>query len=224
MNWAGKTWALLRKRASAVSAGAGALAFVVAILSLIVAALQAGLLFTQRATPYRAAIYVRQLEVAGDFAGVANAQLMRLNQIVRACQSGLLNGEQFVAQIKGYREGLDQLNNAYAETLVGFPTDDHAVATRIRDGNESIFNVAMASSPNCTTFRTQYDANDGDGEVRDISADVGTMLTALRTRLAVDSLSEAAPVAEMRKRIRTRRFIYPYAPVAEKPAAPDAPG
>lgn len=217
MNWPGKIWAFLRKRSAPISSGVGALGFVVAILSLIVAGLQAGLLYTQRATPYRTAVYVRQLEVAGDFAGVANAQLMRLNQIVRECDSGALGGGGFVARSKEYREGLDALNDAYAETLVGFPTRDHALATDIRDGNEAIFNAAIAPSEDCTAFRTRY-GNGGDALVSALSIDTGNMLARLRDRLAVDSMSSRPPVDELRKNAAAEPFVFPYSPAPEKPA------
>jgi hypothetical protein len=201
--------AWLRLRERPISAGVALLGFAVAILSLIVAGLQAGLLFSQRATPYRTAVYVRQLEIAGEFAGKAQEQSQRISDLRAYCQQRSSNPDGdalgYQTLLKDYRVGSEALNNAYAATQLSFPPGHYEQARSIRDSNARLFATIVGPATDCRSFIELYDANSGAASSATLSSNTATLITTLRTKLGVEGLSWPSPVAQRRKRVEQRK-------------------
>lgn len=191
--------AWLRQEDRPISSGVALASMAIALISVVVAALQAGLLFSQRATPYRTALYVRQLEVAGDFSGAAHEQWVRIINLHNDC-AARLNGE-VVEQLGDYRElarpfreGSQDLHKAYAGTLVTFPPEMHADARAIWTLNENLFDQVVLPAGDCRRFITLYRSVNAETWVADLDARTLAMVNDMRDQLGVRRLSWPEPI------------------------------
>src|SRR5262249_8282672 len=139
--------AWLRSRQRAVATGIAVLSFCVAVMASMVSIFQASLLYSQRLTPYRTALYVRQLELASDFAGASHEQWIRIINLYNDCDArlrGSVPDGDYKDISKDFRSGSEALHKAYAGTWVTFPSDVHTRAQTIWGINEFLFDHVVA--------------------------------------------------------------------------------
>jgi hypothetical protein len=183
-----------------ISAGVALLGFSVGALSMLVALFQAALLYSQRATPYRAAIYVRQLEVAENLVGAAIEQHIRIINLRNDCQhriSGAVGAPgDYAVLAQDFRSGAQALHIAYSATLASYPPEVHARARQIVDVHERLFDRIVAPSADCHGFMLRYDTFDGAGDTGRLYALTGELVNSLRTDMGVEALSWPPPVRE----------------------------
>lgn len=197
-----KVMAWLRQEDRPISSGVALVSLAIALLSVLVAALQAGLLFSQRATPYRTALYVRQLEVAGDFSGAAHEQWVRIINLHNDC-AARLNGNvieqpgDYRELARPFREGSQDLHTAYAGTLVTFPPEMHADARSIWTLNENLYDSVVLPAADCQRFIMLYRSTGAETWVNDLDAQTLAMVNELRVQLGVRRLSWPEPIKEV---------------------------
>lgn len=191
-------WFKLRERP--VLSAVALLGFGVAFLSLLIAALQAGLLYTQRATPYRTAIYVRQLEVTENFVGAANEQYLRIINLYNDCvyrvRGDLGSPADYIALSQEFRVGSQSLHVAYGATLASFPPEVHDRAHQILSLNEHLFDEIVAPAADCNVFLDFYGRNQGTETSSRLYNLTGEMVNELRSDMGIAALSWPAPVQE----------------------------
>ena len=192
-------WLKLRERP--ISAGVALVSFTIALLSMFVAAFQAALLYSQRATPYRTAVYARQLEVAEAFAGAAHQQHLRFINLYNDCIHRL-NGRvgstmDYVALSQDFRNGSQALHIAYGASLASLPSDVHAQAREILTLNEYLFDNVVAPSGDCSAFYQRAQEFEAEDRAQQIYTRTGDLVNHVRSAMGVDQLSWPAPVREV---------------------------
>lgn len=196
-----RTLAWLRLRERPISAGIALLGFGIGALSMLVALFQAGLLYSQRATPYRTAVYARQLEVAENLVGAAIVQHIRMINLRNDCQHRI---EGSVGDPRGdystlaqdFRSGAQSLHVAYSATLASYPADVHARAREIVDVHERLFDRIVAPSADCHGFMLRYDTFNGAQDTARLYTLTGDLVNSLRANMGVEALSWPEPVRE----------------------------
>jgi hypothetical protein len=174
---------------------------VIAVLSMLVATFQALLLYSQRATPYRTALYVRQLEVSEDFVGAAYQQHIRFINLYNDCIHRL-NGRvgsamDYVALSQDFRNGAQALHIAYGATLTSLPSDTHAEAREISRINELLFDNVVAPAGHCGAFYELAQQNNAGELATQLYTRTGALANHIRTPMGVDQLSWPDPVREV---------------------------
>ncbi len=192
-------WLKLRERP--ISSGVALMSFAIALLSMVVAAFQAMLLYSQRATPYSTAIYARQLEVAEDFTGAAHQQHLRFINLYNDCihrLSGRVGSTMdYVALSQDFRNGSQALHIAYGASLASLPSDVHDQAREILTINEYLFDNVVAPSGDCRVFYERAQEYDAEARAQQIYARTGELVNHVRGAMGVDQLSWPAPVREV---------------------------
>lgn len=192
-------WLKLRERP--ISSGVALMSFVIALLSMAVALFQALLLYTQRATPYRTAVYARQLEVAEDFVGAGYQQHIRFinlyNDCIHRLQGRVGSPDDFVALSQDFRGGAEALHIAYGATIATLPSETHAKAQEISAINEFLFDKIVAPAGDCHAFYALAQEHDAEGNVRQLYTLTGELANHIRKPMRIDRLSWPAPVREL---------------------------
>src|SRR5262249_8625317 len=157
-----------RSRQRGLATGVAVASFCVALVSSTVSLFQASMLYSQRFTPYQTALYVRQLQIAGDFAGAAHEQWLRIinlhNDCVDRVNGNVPDGDyKFLAV--DFRSGSEALHKTYEGTLLAFPDTVHEHAQSIWRINEDLFDRAVAPSADCSAFLTHWREINASDEV-----------------------------------------------------------
>jgi hypothetical protein len=159
MNWR-RLLAWLRLRERPISAGVALLSLIVALLSSLAALVQAGLLVGQLWTPYRTALYVRQLEAAGDYYAAAHEQWAAIIDLNQQCQervrAGLNSEEDFWKLSERFRTGATRLHGAYSATIASFPGALHHDAAIVWNRNERLMEQVVSPATSCSRFTELY--------------------------------------------------------------------
>jgi hypothetical protein len=183
---------------------------IVAVLASAAAVVQAIVLAGQVWTPYRTALYVRQLEVAGDYYAAVHEQwaaVIDLNQQCLQPQNRYAGEAAFTTLSRRFRDGSIKLHTAYAGTIASFPDILHDDAARIWTENEFYVEKLVMPSADCDAFvetyedlgiRARADAMHGSSQV---------LVDDMRILLRVDRWSRTDLDAERRRRdaLRERR-------------------
>lgn len=176
---------------------------VVAVLASLAAVVQAIVLAGQVWTPYRTALYVRQLEVAGDYYAAVHEQwaaIIDLNQQCLQSQNRYAGEATFTTLSQRFRDGTIKLHAAYAGTIASFPDILHDDAGAIWTENEYYVENVVMPSADCDAFvrkyeslgiRTRADAMHGSSQV---------LVDDMRILLRVDRWSRTDLDAERRRR------------------------
>lgn len=195
-----RTLAWLRLRERQISAGVALLGFGVGFLSILVAVFQAGLLYSQRATPYRTAVYARQLEIAENLVGAAHEQHLRLinlhNDCVHRVNGRLGDSRDYIGLSQDFRSGAQALHIAYGATLASYPAGVHERARQILAVHEGLYDEIVAPSGTCHDFLIlyrQHDASSGNARLYELT---GQLVNQLRQDMGVEALSWPEPVRE----------------------------
>jgi hypothetical protein len=195
--------AWLRSRQRAVATGIALASFCVALLASGVSLFQAGLLYSQRLTPYRTALYVRQLQLASDFAGAAHEQWLRIINLYNDC-GDRLRGEvpdgDYKDLARDFRSGSEGLHKAYAGTLVTFTDEVHASASRIWSINEDLFDHTVSPAADCATFVQLWGQTGANDKVDAMNNETHALVDQMRQELGVGQLSWPDPNEEAHHR------------------------
>jgi len=195
-----RTLAWLRFRERPISAGIALLGFAVGALSLLIALFQAGLLYSQRATPYRTAVYVRQLEVAENFVGAVYQQHIRIINLYNDCRHRLDGSvgtpSDYPALAADFLDGAQNLHAAYGAAATSLPREAHERAYDILMVHERLFDNLVAPSNNCRTFVDRYEIANGRTDNSELYTLTGELVNVLRTGMGVQALSWPDPVRE----------------------------
>lgn len=182
--------AWLKLREGPISAGVALASLCIAGLALIISLLQAALLFSQIETPYRTALYVRQLETGADYYGAAHEQWAAIIDLEDECDR--LNGqgsggsEELWTLSARLRTGSTNLHNAYAATLTTFPEALHPQALEIWNLNERLIENVLNEASNCGEFTTLYKDNDARARADEMNTRAATLMRDMRVLLHVN--------------------------------------
>ncbi len=195
-----RTLAWLRLRERPISAGVALLGFSVGALSMLVALFQAALLYSQRATPYRTAIYARQLEVTEDFVGAVYQQHIRIINLYNDCRHRLDGSvgqrSDYPTLAQEFRAGAQALHAAYGAAATSFPADIHERAHAIVLVHEDLFDNLVAPSGDCRTYVDRYQLANGRRNNSRLYEMTGELVNELRDKMGIEVLSWPAPVRE----------------------------
>jgi hypothetical protein len=148
---------LRRSRSDAVAGWS----LLVAVLASAASIVQAAVLAGQVWTPYRTSLYVRQLEVSGNYYAAAHEQWAAILDLsVQCALPENIDGDAaaFATLSQRFRTGSSALHSAYAGAVASFPELLHAKATRIWLDNEFMIEQVVMPSENCRAFVDAYDS------------------------------------------------------------------
>lgn len=179
----------------------------VAVFASIASVVQAGLLASQVWTPYRTSLYVRQLEVSGDFYGAAHEQwaaIIDLNTQCERAENRWGDSVAFRGHTERFLKGATDLHDAYAATAAAFPEQLHAPARRIWMQNEFLVEKVVLASANCNELVSNYGANDAFNRAEAMHNDAIRLLDDMRLLTRVDRWSRTDIENERARRERMR--------------------
>jgi hypothetical protein len=193
---------------------------VVAVLASLAAVVQAIVLAGQVWTPYRTALYVRQLEVASDYYGAAHEQWAAVIDLNLQClRPENIDGDTagFTVLNARFREGSTRLHDAFAGTIASFPDILHADAAHIWRENEYLVENVVMLSGNCHDFVRRYEELDIRERADAMHTSALTLVDDMRVLLRVDRWSRTDLAAERTRRevLRQRRKVRPSADGSE---------
>lgn len=182
--------AWLKLREGPISAGVALASLCVAVLALIISLMQAVLLFTQVETPYRTALYVRQLETGADYYGAAHEQWAAIIDLEDECSR--LNGQgsggsdELWTLSARLRTGSTNLHNAYTATITTFPEALHPQALEIWNLNERLIENVLNEASDCGAFTTLYKDNQARARADEMNQRAATLMRDMRVLLRVN--------------------------------------
>jgi|CXWL01.1.fsa_nt_gi hypothetical protein len=190
MTWLGRLWKWLRRSDRPIGAGVALVSLIVALLSSLAAVVQAALLFGQLWTPYRTALYVRQLEIAGDFNAAAHEQWAAIIDLRGQCQRrldlGMGDEADYWKLSERFRTGSTTFHNAYSAAIATFPARLHYDALQIWDLNERIVENVVNKSSECGAFIENFDAHNTDRRANVMNESARALVDDMRLLLRVD--------------------------------------
>lgn len=180
---------------------------IVAVLASIASAVQAGLLASQVWTPYRTSLYVRQLEVSGDFYGAVHEQwaaIIDLNAQCSRAENRWGDSIAFRSQTERFFKGSSALHDAYAATVAAFPEQLHDEARGIWMENEYLVEQIVLASANCDDLVKKYEAERGFNRAETMHNNAIRLLDDMRLLTRVDRWSRTDIERERARRERRR--------------------
>jgi hypothetical protein len=191
-----------------VATGVAVASLCIAALSSTVSVFQAIMLYSQRTTPYQTALYVRQLQMAGDFAGAAHEQWLSIinlhNDCVDRVNGNVPDGDYKYLAVD-FRTGSQALHKAYAGTQVTFPDTVYTQANTIWSINEDLFDHVVAPSADCTGFLQHWRDTGAEQKARQMNGATQGLVNQLRIELGVGELSSPQPLADLRRQAAARK-------------------
>jgi hypothetical protein len=194
--------AWFRSRQRGVSTAVAFASLCIAALSSTVSVFQAIMLYGQRSTPYQTALYVRQLQMAGDFAGAAHEQWLSIINLHNDCVdrvNGNVPDGDYKTLAVDFRSGSQALHKAYAGTQVTFADTAYDQANTIWSINEDLFDHVVAPSADCTGFLQRWADTGAEAKQRQMHSATQAFVDQLRTQLGVGALSSPQPLVDMRR-------------------------
>jgi len=180
---------------------------IVAVLASVASVVQAGLLASQVWTPYRTSLYVRQLEVSGDFYGAAHEQWAAIIDLYAQCarpENRWGDSIAFRGLTERYLAGSTALHDAYAATVSAFPEQLHDEARSIWSENERLVEQTVLASANCSDFVTNYDEIGAFNRAETMHNEAISLMDDMRLLTRVDRWSRTDIERERARRERMR--------------------
>lgn len=148
-------------------------------------------------TPYRTALYVRQLEVAAEFHAAAHEQWAAIIDLREQCRVAVSLGAGGPGDLwelsERFREGSTKLHEAYSATISTFPSLLHGRAREVWEYNETLVEQVLTPSRNCSEFVGYYDGRHGRATAEQINDQAGVVMNRMREQLSVDTWSRVDP-------------------------------
>jgi hypothetical protein len=194
-------WLKLRERP--ISAGVALASLGVALLATFAALMQAALLLSQVETPYRTALYVRQLETGANYYGAAHEQwaaIIDLNdECSRLIRQGRGGADDLWTLSARLRTGSTNLHTHYTATITTFPDVLHPQALEIWTLNERLIENVLNEAADCGTFTDLYKAENARARAEEMNTKAGVLIRDMRLLLRVDSWSRQDLERERRR-------------------------
>lgn len=176
-----------------ISAGVALSSLAIALLASAASVVQAGLLMSQVSTPYRTALYVRQLEVASEFHAAAHEQWAAIIDLREQCRVAVSLGGGGPGDLwelsERFREGSTKLHEAYSATISTFPGLLHSRAREVWTYNETLVERVLTPARDCREFVEYYDRRNGRATAEQINDQAGVVMNRMREQLSVDTWS-----------------------------------
>lgn len=224
----------LRDHERSISAGVALGSLAIALLASAASVLQAALLMSQVWTPYRTALYVRQLEVAADYHAAAHEQwaaIIDLDQQCRVMLSAGGGGPKDLWDLsERFREGSTDLHEAYSATISTFPSVLHTRARDVWEHNERLVEQVLTPARDCSEFNANYTNLSVRTYADEMNARAGDLVTRMRDQLNVDRWSRVdrrlaarweREDAELEAQRRAQQNAAPAVPTVEARDKPD---
>lgn len=187
---------LMRPRPDAIALWSLLVAFLASMAALAQTAILAG----QLDTPYRTSLYVRQLDVAGQYYSAAHEQWAAIIDLKAQCSRPEFsdgNTEGFAALSGRFRAGATNLHNAYGAAVASLPVDFHNAALQIWQDNEFFVDRVVMASANCRELVSKYGDNAARLRADRMHGRAMALLRRMRVLLRVDTRSPKILRAEL---------------------------